>query len=59
MQYLHPGPTEKIKDKCEQHSLCSETQIPVFHLLFQLIKFQILYHAEILTQFHLYMFKVL
>lgn len=59
MQYLHPGQTEKIKDKCEQYSLCSETQTPVFHLLFQLIKFQILYHAEILTQFHLYMFKVL
>lgn len=59
MQFLHPGQTEKVEDKCEQHSLCSETQTPVFYLLFQLIKFQILYHAEILTHFHLYIFRVL
>lgn len=59
MQYLHPEQTEKVKDKREQHSLCSETQTPIFYLLFQLIKFQILYHAEILTLFHLYMIKVL
>lgn len=58
MQYLHLGQTE-VKDKCEQPSLCSETQTPVFYLLFQLISFQILYHAEILIQFHLHMFKVL